>query len=1160
MATAFDCDKMLCDAVESGDVMRAKKAIAAGADANQFVLLDDGLVETLLTVAASKGDSKMVDALLDAGARVNRRSKIGGYGPVHRVISYPTILGMFCERRDVNLDAGNVFGQTALHEAAREGQKEAVEILLDAGADVAAVDRSGETALDYAKRAGMTEIVAMLGGEPVEEARLGGVAPSAYTVFVEDLTDSEQTALRVRQDREPGLTVVNDWASITVKTQDREEAIGGAKMILQLAGVKLSEARIAALRVEEARLGTPYRMNAWGVNVSGLAKEEVAMLQSVDQEGIRVPSGAVRVASVLADKGYAYLNVDGAGSERQALEAAKIMLTKIGVTLTEAIKLEAKEEKKGKKNWKLGLQLYNERKRGKKGKAGKMGKMPTPGKGGKPKCEWHEPMRRAVESIILEWSGKTREEFRALREAEENVKDEFRLIRIDDPKAEKWEIVKEGTAEEIHAWAATQKPPLEWMEEGPETEVKHLFRGHYMDESGRMYVFDLVWSDKETTAVEECARRMKRLAERRAARKGKKVKDVKKGPKMALYTEGEEKINGLEVYWPAGLAEANHDEWADMLLRLTKDIQGQYPRLGNGRVWQVRIESVSPPSLRGEWDVWGYVMDDDGQSYTLTALNVDVNPRKHPGLHGKSDIRIEAIEPEAELEEGKGKKKGKKVKGGKVPTPGKKAKLGEARGDEEEGDNRGDAENTEGNDDEPDRIPDAPELAKLLDVKEEKAKKIRALMTGTEPDDVDKNLDEINDLLDGNGVEAVQPEGADVDEYYKNAVLLYVNMGDTYDTTVWYDIENAEWGVGAWGDWYEAWEAEHPEEMDDEDNRGDAEDTEEEDTSEAGNLKSAIDAVVRDELGDDTEIAWTESEGWDGTVYVDVPKGKGILTIMLDQDADTEEWTISEVLAEVDDEKEIRDAGTYETDGEVAEFADEFKDIVAQMKKDGKVKREKKSTKNTKDDTNKEEEGPVEEGKKKGKKVKGKVPTPGKKAKLGESEAVESTNKDNEEDKGEEKPKKVRTLWQQKQDRRRARRLGAGLVPREHDYDKWGRRQKSGEYENVSVSSDEKLIGESTNKDDHLYVTVVGYDEGLSCYWYQPILKERMGLYGIHVKADGTYYKDDTVVVWEARLTETEARECAEKRWKMYKIPVELVEDETPDPVDPQTFVQPLKI
>ena len=95
MATAFDCDKMLCDAVESGDVMRAKKAIAAGADANQFVLLDDGLVETLLTVAASKGDSKMVDALLDAGARVNRRSKIGGDGPVPRVISYPANLGMF---------------------------------------------------------------------------------------------------------------------------------------------------------------------------------------------------------------------------------------------------------------------------------------------------------------------------------------------------------------------------------------------------------------------------------------------------------------------------------------------------------------------------------------------------------------------------------------------------------------------------------------------------------------------------------------------------------------------------------------------------------------------------------------------------------------------------------------------------------------------------------------------------------------------------------------------------------------------------------------------------------------------------------------------------------------------------------------------------------
>jgi len=74
------------------------------------------------------------------------------------------------------------------------------------------------------------------------------------------------------------------------------------------------------------------------------------------------------------------------------------------------------------------------------------------------------------------------------------------------------------------------------------------------------------------------------------------------------------------------------------------------------------------------------------------------------------------------------------------------------------------------------------------------------------PDSADAVLDYANKVLNGHGVEAVQLEDYQVDNYYYNIVLLYVNMGDTYDTTLCYDTEKGEFLIGSWGDWLEEWE------------------------------------------------------------------------------------------------------------------------------------------------------------------------------------------------------------------------------------------------------------------------------------------------------------------------------------------------------------------
>ncbi len=78
-------------------------------------------------------------------------------------------------------------------------------------------------------------------------------------------------------------------------------------------------------------------------------------------------------------------------------------------------------------------------------------------------------------------------------------------------------------------------------------------------------------------------------------------------------------------------------------------------------------------------------------------------------------------------------------------------------------------------------------------------------------DKADKVLEEVDRLVAGNGVEPIRDENAN-DRYYGDVVALYVNMGDTYETTLLYDTEAHEFHVTSWGDWYEAYEAEQEEE------------------------------------------------------------------------------------------------------------------------------------------------------------------------------------------------------------------------------------------------------------------------------------------------------------------------------------------------------------
>ena len=58
------------------------------------------------------------------------------------------------------------------------------------------------------------------------------------------------------------------------------------------------------------------------------------------------------------------------------------------------------------------------------------------------------------------------------------------------------------------------------------------------------------------------------------------------------------------------------------------------------------------------------------------------------------------------------------------------------------------------------------------------------------------------------GVEAIRDECYFVDHYWQNTVLLYLNTGDTYSPTLYYDVIKDIFGIGSWGDWFE-WHENH---------------------------------------------------------------------------------------------------------------------------------------------------------------------------------------------------------------------------------------------------------------------------------------------------------------------------------------------------------------
>jgi ankyrin repeat protein len=164
---------------------------------------------TPMMLAAAFGDSNAIKALLKQGAQVEARdmdgwtalhyATAGGDGPLSgKSMSHREALETLLDA-GANINARTTKGDVALTLAARKGQVEWVRVLIDRGADVNAKDSVGSTALIDAAQFGhsdeeATEVVRMLLSAGADVSVKDGLGQTALQVAKEEHR-SEMVAL-----------------------------------------------------------------------------------------------------------------------------------------------------------------------------------------------------------------------------------------------------------------------------------------------------------------------------------------------------------------------------------------------------------------------------------------------------------------------------------------------------------------------------------------------------------------------------------------------------------------------------------------------------------------------------------------------------------------------------------------------------------------------------------------------------------------------------------------------------------------------------------------------------------------------------------------------------------------------------------------------------
>jgi hypothetical protein len=105
------------------------------------------------------------------------------------------------------------------------------------------------------------------------------------------------------------------------------------------------------------------------------------------------------------------------------------------------------------------------------------------------------------------------------------------------------------------------------------------------------------------------------------------------------------------------------------------------------------------------------------------------------------------------------------------------------------------------------RSPSIKKIQEGLGLSKEDSKILKELMRIASPSHcrdhtVDGPLNYALLKLEGFSIEAIRVDNW-INHYYQDIGLLYVNLGDTYKTTLCYDTVKEVFFIGSWGDWAE---------------------------------------------------------------------------------------------------------------------------------------------------------------------------------------------------------------------------------------------------------------------------------------------------------------------------------------------------------------------
>jgi ankyrin repeat protein len=152
----------ICLAAFKGDIVTLRRLISSGVNVESA----GRERRTPLLVACSSGHIEAASALLAAGAQVNARD-VTGATALHEATQQRDrcmVFLLLSHRPEVNVK--DEFGVTPLMWAAINGDKPTVVALLAAGAERDLTDADGLTAADWAKKNHFTEIAALLTPPP----------------------------------------------------------------------------------------------------------------------------------------------------------------------------------------------------------------------------------------------------------------------------------------------------------------------------------------------------------------------------------------------------------------------------------------------------------------------------------------------------------------------------------------------------------------------------------------------------------------------------------------------------------------------------------------------------------------------------------------------------------------------------------------------------------------------------------------------------------------------------------------------------------------------------------------------------------------------------------------------------------------------------------